>query len=427
MKKDFKQNNAITLIALVITIIVLLILAGVTIVTLTGDNGLITKASDAQKETLKAEGLEKIQVEIAGSYDNNGQIDTNQLRTNLQHISGLTTENDEPITNNTEIKLPMLVKINNNQYLIKADGSTKAKYGIDEYDVATHPETYYGHYVTNYNSPNDAGIQNEDGQLGKWQIFMADDDNIFLIASNYITRKYTGTKNNVGFDYDTENQTPETATKMWFSNILGQYNANSNTTDIPQILSKLDKQSIYHKWMNNINNQKRNYSNEKAVASMLDTEVWNLYNNSTYAKYSIGGPTLEMFCKAYNETRVDGTALLEAKETNNDNNYGYRIEKGTSAPTDSVSGLKKGAKTNTVNLDNCYFKLSAEGNCYWLASPSVGFRDCGVLDIHYDGSVYATNSYYYSAHIGFRPLVCLNANVHLVQNSDGQTYSLELN
>ena len=37
-KSQLKPNNGITLIALVITIIVLLILAGVTIATLTGDN-----------------------------------------------------------------------------------------------------------------------------------------------------------------------------------------------------------------------------------------------------------------------------------------------------------------------------------------------------------------------------------------------------
>ena len=64
MKKDFKQNNAITLIALVITIIVLLILAGVTIVTLTGDNGLITKASDAQFTTEIAQYKEELNLSI---------------------------------------------------------------------------------------------------------------------------------------------------------------------------------------------------------------------------------------------------------------------------------------------------------------------------------------------------------------------------
>ena len=48
-------NNGITLIALVITIIVLLILAGVTIASLTGDNGILTKAQQAKTKTEEAE------------------------------------------------------------------------------------------------------------------------------------------------------------------------------------------------------------------------------------------------------------------------------------------------------------------------------------------------------------------------------------
>ena len=50
---EFKEKG-ITLIALVITIIVLLILAAVSIATLTGENGLLTRASDAKKETEEA-------------------------------------------------------------------------------------------------------------------------------------------------------------------------------------------------------------------------------------------------------------------------------------------------------------------------------------------------------------------------------------
>ena len=48
-KKDIKANRGITLIALVITIIVLLILAGVAIATLTGDNRTITKSRRSKK------------------------------------------------------------------------------------------------------------------------------------------------------------------------------------------------------------------------------------------------------------------------------------------------------------------------------------------------------------------------------------------
>ena len=40
-KKNLKSNNGITLIALVVTIVVLLILAGVSISTLAGEDGII--------------------------------------------------------------------------------------------------------------------------------------------------------------------------------------------------------------------------------------------------------------------------------------------------------------------------------------------------------------------------------------------------
>ena len=65
-----KNNKGITLIALVITIIVLLILAGVTIAMLTGDNGLLTRASSAKTETSKAEVLERVNMELNGQMAN---------------------------------------------------------------------------------------------------------------------------------------------------------------------------------------------------------------------------------------------------------------------------------------------------------------------------------------------------------------------
>ena len=51
LKRKNKRNSGITLIALVITIIVLLILAGVSIATLTGNNGILSQAQNAKVET----------------------------------------------------------------------------------------------------------------------------------------------------------------------------------------------------------------------------------------------------------------------------------------------------------------------------------------------------------------------------------------
>ena len=62
--KNSKLPRGITLISLVITIIVLLILAGVSIAMLTGENGILTKVNDAKKETEIASVKEQAQLDI---------------------------------------------------------------------------------------------------------------------------------------------------------------------------------------------------------------------------------------------------------------------------------------------------------------------------------------------------------------------------
>lgn len=65
LKKMIKYSKGITLISLIVTIIVLLILAGVTIATLVGDHGLISRAKKADKETLRGEAKEAIELGLA--------------------------------------------------------------------------------------------------------------------------------------------------------------------------------------------------------------------------------------------------------------------------------------------------------------------------------------------------------------------------
>ena len=66
MEKNLRKNNGITLVALVITIIILLILAGVAIVTLT-QTGLFEKAKQAKNMTYNAYEKENA---ILGEYSN---------------------------------------------------------------------------------------------------------------------------------------------------------------------------------------------------------------------------------------------------------------------------------------------------------------------------------------------------------------------
>ena len=95
-KQKLKESKGITLIALVITIIVLLILAGVTIATLTGDNGILTKAGDAKTQTEQAKEDENLKIAIAGSYGTDGKLNLKDLKDNLKNQGILTNSNEFP-------------------------------------------------------------------------------------------------------------------------------------------------------------------------------------------------------------------------------------------------------------------------------------------------------------------------------------------
>ena len=64
-----KRNNGITLIALVITIIVLLILAGVAISMLSGENGILRKATEAKTKTEERTLEEQIKLAVMGATE----------------------------------------------------------------------------------------------------------------------------------------------------------------------------------------------------------------------------------------------------------------------------------------------------------------------------------------------------------------------
>ena len=88
--KILKNGKGITLIALVVTIIVLLILPGVSIATLTGDNGILTRANDAKEQT--EIGTEKEQVQLAyidANMQTKGErITEGQLQSALDNLVG---------------------------------------------------------------------------------------------------------------------------------------------------------------------------------------------------------------------------------------------------------------------------------------------------------------------------------------------------
>ena len=143
-KQKLKESKGITLIALVITIIVLLILAGVTIATLTGDNGILTKAGDAKTQTEQAKEDENLKIAIAGSYGTDGKLNLKDLKDNLENQKIPYTDSD---------KFPLEVTVNGEKKKIDANGniigsiqSLKTK-GTVFNDTITLEDTY-GNQVT---------------------------------------------------------------------------------------------------------------------------------------------------------------------------------------------------------------------------------------------------------------------------------------
>lgn len=93
MKKLKKDVQGITLIALVVTIIVLLILASVALNLTIGQNGIFTRATKTSEETRYATLQEEITMELSGRLiDEEGEGNSNEIEEYLNNISGATIE-----------------------------------------------------------------------------------------------------------------------------------------------------------------------------------------------------------------------------------------------------------------------------------------------------------------------------------------------
>ena len=100
-RKKVKTQRGITLLALSITIIVLLILAGITISSITGENGIIKNALEAREKTEIANEKEIVEEAVLNAMKNNkrGNIVRDELQEELDKITG---EGKTIVTEDTE-------------------------------------------------------------------------------------------------------------------------------------------------------------------------------------------------------------------------------------------------------------------------------------------------------------------------------------
>ena len=110
--KRMNKNQGITLIALVVTIVVLLILAGVSIAALTGENGILNRATEAKQTNEQKTAEEKLKLGVSAlsiDYRKNTtnaqtfkQFITANNGENLKDAMGLTGDDRNQLTANSE-------------------------------------------------------------------------------------------------------------------------------------------------------------------------------------------------------------------------------------------------------------------------------------------------------------------------------------
>lgn len=400
------NQRGITLIALVITIIVLLILAGVSIAMLTGQNGILTQAQKAKTTTANKSAEEKVKLAVmaARSQSETGALEADKLLTEVTTNYGGQAET-------TAGGFPVTVTIDGKSFTVSSTGEVTATGdstpnppvptptdGISAKNIADMDDktNIYGAKVTGYTLPS--GTTTDVG----WKIFYADNSNIYLIADNYVERTNLPGSTGGTTSHQPNDGSSSYARTAYFSNILNDYvTGSARITD--NKLKALNNDYFNTKGFTSTN------SNMKSVAYMMDTTAWNSKFKGNKAEYAIGGPTVELLFKSYNG-KYGTTYESQAIESSDKTNTGYQIRK-TSKDTwaNYVSSM--------LTTNDSLYVITSQTNAlaYWLASPSANGTNF-VMRVDCNGSVGI--NYYDYANDGFRPLVCLQSNVTLEKVSD---------
>ncbi len=381
MKKSTKKQEGITLIALVVTIIVLIILAGVSISMIIGDNGIITLSQNAKKETEITDVKEKLQMEVLDKQvKNKGNI----KKVEFIEILGKYFK-DVPTEENLPEDLTTLILQTKEEYGLYEinigeiwNGTFNIEIGENFAEIVT--STNYGDFV---DYPIDL---NEDGDTtNDWRIFYNNGTNVFMIAADYVKN------NSIYLDNAGTGMTIDDTYKLYWNSVPNVQTVEAN------ILS-LFKQS----WTDYSTNE-----NGRCVSTLLNTNNWDGFVNTSYASYAIGGPTIEMWVASYN---AKGDTVLYT----NKNITGYYIG-NTEGTTDYSYNLSDDARYD----DTLYFSHQ-EGfnNCtgYWIASPS-DIDPNQLMRVHYSGDV--GNYSYKGTYVGIRPVVSLKADITAMKDVKG--------
>ena len=340
-RKNEGQNRGITLIALIITIIILLILAGVAINIVLGQNGILNNSKEAIQKYKESQENEELSLILTNYYMAKLEDDNTDLATYL---------NKNNATLKGEKDGSYIIEYNGNEYTIEKDNLDSKREEqkvivtengeekiITVADMAKEPKKYYGARVTNYTKG------------GTYRIFYVDTagkygdgiNTVYLIA-----------------DYDENRQT---GLGTYINSEYKAYEYNSNKTKIRQMNPM---------WSNYIGNLEEISweENAKSAAYLCDTSKWESYCDNTKANYAIGGPGLEMYVDSYNQTH-GANSLVYTCNTSTNGTYSTNSGKGYFVGADG-SYVNNGWYTNRNTIDSAQNEIYMKANTYtWLASP----------------------------------------------------------
>ena len=255
--KNSKSKNGITLIALVITIIVLLILAGVTIATLTGENGLLGKAAAAKEASKKADAIEDIKLKIIEvQSEKKGNATLKDLIEYLENI-----ENEEykvtkvsSGTANLAAGSIQASEIENSQKLY----ITNTKYG---YEIAVNKDLTIDETIltannnsSNSNNNNNDTSNNNNASTVSYKIYIDNEE------VNYIPGK------NDGYQFDSI-ECSDGATATWDNSEWGPNIRNLSSINTICTIHFVAADSILSTWLNYANLNINDYNSIQAVLS----------------------------------------------------------------------------------------------------------------------------------------------------------------
>ena len=406
------KQRGISLIVLIVTIIVIIILAAAVILTISKNNPVESAKEATFKEDVRT-FQDELAMYIAKDYTAKaGQRDSKISTSNFSEIQGYIPSFSKKYERKFVIKNDTLVynedKLNENElnYVSSLNITKNVKTGAEIVEDSPSDE-YYGKEV-NYTAPN--GVND-------WKIFYSDGSNVYIISSEYVNPVVESpalpqlpSKNGVSLDQRDATNYPKAAR---FNNILSEYSTGS--AGITDEKMKAFNSDYYEKEYTSGNN-----NNFKAVAYMLDKEIWSsLYANTTVAEYAVGGPSIEMLIKSY---CIKHPECKDLYKTHASSATGYQV---------SNEGGKEGSWKDCISgmissSDLLYVLPSSNkgsgADAMWLASPSAYIGN-NVMNVYYGG--YVGRDGYDNAHFGFRPLVCLNSNINLKWNEGTQKYDIE--